>query len=328
MQTLTKTIKAMTITDFGNTNVFKESEISKPDPKGKEILVKVHATSANPVDCKIRKGMFGEMFKLPAILGFDVSGVIEAVGEKTSDFKIGDEVYYMPRINGTPGAYAEYHLIEESIVSKKPKNISHTDAAGFPLACGTAWDALIDRTKIKIGETILIHAGAGGVGSYAIQLAKLCGAYVYTTCSSKNFDLVKKLGADKIIDYKKEDFVETIMKDTNNKGVDVIFDTVGGETLAKSIDAAKPFARIASIVRDSRDLPMASLYMKNISLHFVFVQSNRYKLDTMRDLIEREQLKPVIDSVLPLSEAAVAHQKLEKGGVRGKIILNLTPQMD
>ena len=322
MQTLTKTMKAMTITSFGDANVFKESEMPKPELKGKEVLVKVHATSANPVDCKIRKGFFGEVFKLPVILGFDVSGVVEAVGEKVSDFKVGDEVYYMPRINGTPGAYAEYHLAEEEIISKKPKNISHEEAASFPLACGTAWDALIHRAKVKIGETILIHAGAGGVGVYAIQLAKLCGAYVYTTCSPKNFDLVKKLGADKIIDYKKEDFVEAIMKDTNNKGVDVIFDTVGGETLTKSIDAAKPFARIASIIRVSANLEQA--YHKNIALHFVFVQSNRQKLDVMHDLIKRGQLKPVIDSVLLLSEAATAHQKLEKGGVSGKIILKVT----
>ena len=254
MQTLTKTMKAMTIINFGETNVFKETEISKPEPEGKEILIKVHATSVNPVDYKIRKGMFGDMFKLPVILGFDVSGVIESVGKKVTDFKVDDEVYYMPRINGTPGAYAEYHLTEEEIVSKKPKNISHEEAASFPLACGTAWDALISRAKIKLGETVLIHAGAGGVGSYAIQLAKLCGAYVYTTCSPKNFDLVKKLGADKVIDYKKENFVDIIMNNTNNKGVDVIFDTVGGETLIKSIDAAKPFGRIASIVRIGANL--------------------------------------------------------------------------
>ena len=327
MQTLTKTMKAMTIIDFGDTSVFKKSEMPKPDLKnaetchGKSILVKVYATSANPVDYKIRKGLFGDMFKPPVILGFDVSGIVEAVGDKVTDLKCGDEVYYMPRINGTPGAYAEYHLAEEEIISKKPRNISHEEAASFPLACGTAWDALIDRTKIKIGETILIHAGAGGVGSYAIQLAKLCGCFVYTTCSPKNFDLVKKLGADKVIDYKKEDFVEVIRKETNNKGVDVIFDTVGGETLTKSIDAAKSFGRIASIVRVGASLEKA--YLKNISLHFVFVQSNRQKMDIIRDLIERGQLKPVIDSVLPLQDASKAHEKLEAGGARGKIVLKV-----
>ncbi len=322
MKTLTKTMKAMIIKDFGDTNVFAESETLKPEPRSKEILIKVHATSANPVDCKIRKGMFGSVFKLPTILGFDVSGTIEAIGEKVTDFKVGDEVYYMPRINGAPGAYAEYHIVEESIVSKKPRHISHEEAASFPLACGTAWDALIDRANIKIGETVLIHAGAGGVGAYAIQLAKLCGAYIYTTCSSKNHDLVKKLGADKVIDYKKEDFVEEIMKDTNNKGVDVIFDTVGGEVLTKSIEVSKPFGRISSIVRVNANLEQA--YLKNISLHFVFVQSNRKKLDIMANLIERGQLKPVIDSVLPLSQVIDAHKKLEAGGVRGKIVLRIT----
>ena len=319
MQTLKKTMKAMTITNFGGAEVFKESELEKPTPSGKELLVKVHATSVNPVDYKIRKGFFGPLFKLPAILGFDVSGVVEDIGEKVTDFKIGDEVYYMQRINGTHGAYAEYHLVEESIVAKKPKKISHEEAASFPLACGTAWDALIERAEVKIGETILIHAGAGGVGSYAIQLAKLCGAYVLTTCSNKNHDLVKKLGADVIIDYKKEDFVEAIKRETNGEGVDVIFDTIGGDILTKSIDAAKPFARIASIVRVEANLEKA--YLKNIALHFVFVQSNRRKLDVMKNLIERNQLKPVIDSVMPLSDVVKAHQKIEAGGVRGKIVL-------
>ena len=321
MQTLTNTMKAMTITSYGGTEVFKSSEMPKPMPKGRELLVKVHATSVNPVDYKIRKGMFGSMFLLPAILGFDVSGVVEDVGEKVVDFKIGDEVYYMPRINGTYGAYAEHHLTEEEIVSKKPKNISHEEAASFPLTCGTAWDALIERTKIKIGETVLIHAGAGGVGSYAIQLAKLCGAYIFSTTSSKNINFVKSLGADCVIDYKKEDFVEAVKRKTNGEGVDVVFDTVGGETLTKSIDAAKPFARIASIVRVGANLEKA--YLKNISLHFVFVQSNRHKLDIMCDLIERGQLKPVIDSVMSLSDVVKAHERIETGGVRGKIVLKV-----
>ena len=321
MRTLTKTMKAMIITNFSGTDVFRSQEVEKLIPKGKELLVKVYATSVNPVDYKIRKGMFGDMFKLPTILGFDVSGIVEEIGDKVTDFKIGDEVFYMPRINGTPGAYAEYHLADEKIVAKKPKNLSHHEAAAIPLACGTAWDALINRAKIKLGETVLIHAGAGGVGSFAIQLAKLCGAYVFTTCSNYNLDLVKQLGADCVIDYKKEDFVEVINSKTNGLGIDLVFDTVGGEVLTKSIEVLKPFGRIASIVRVGANLEKA--YLKNVDLHFVFVQSNRNKLDEIRNLVERKQLKPTIDSVLSLNEVKKAHEKLEKGGIKGKIVIDM-----
>lgn len=323
MKTLMKTMKAITITTWGGPEVFKLGEVPTPKPTGKELLVKVHATSVNPVDYKIRKNGTWARITLPAILGFDVSGVVEEIGEKVTDFKVGDEVYYLPKIYGSQGgSYAEYHLTDEKIVSYKPKNLSHIEAASIPLAGSTAWDALIERTKVKIGETVLIHAGAGGVGSLAIQLAKLCGAYVFSTCSTQNVDFVKKLGADRVIDYKKEDFVEVIMRETNNSGVDVVFDTVGGDTLTKSIDACKSFGRIASIVRVGASLEKA--YFKNISLHFIFVQSGRHKLDVMRSLIEQGQLKPVIDSVMPLSDVAKAHEKLEKGGVRGKIVLTDT----
>ena len=318
-------MKAMVITSYGGTDVFKEMEMPVEACHGKPLLlVKVYATSVNPVDYKIRKGGIPTGIKFPQILGFDVSGVVEAVGEKVCDFKVGDEVYYLPKILGWQGAYAEYHLVEEEIVSKKPFNLSHTEAAAIPLVGSTAWDALIERTKIKIGETVLIHAGAGGVGSIAIQLAKICGAYVFTTCSSHNHNFVKKLGADRVIDYKKENFVAVILKETNNLGVDIVFDTVGGETLTKSIQCTKIFGRIASIVRVPSNLEQA--FFKNITVHPVFVQSGRHKLDVIHDLIERGQLKPVIDSVMSLSDVAKAHEKLEKGGVRGKIILEVVRQ--
>src|SRR3989338_2247657 len=158
-------MKAMVITGNGDTSVFQEKEVPMPRPQGRELLVKVHATSVNPVDIKIRKGMIQTGIMFPQILGFDVSGVVAEVGDKVMDFKVGDEVYYLPRILGWQGAYAEYHLVEEEIVARKPSNLSHEDAAAIPLVASTAWDALIERAKIKMGESILIHAGAGGVGS-------------------------------------------------------------------------------------------------------------------------------------------------------------------
>lgn len=311
-------MKAMII---DNNKVLRIENVSRPMPHRKELLVKVCATSINPVDCKIKNGMIQTGVQLPQILGYDVSGIVEEIGEQVTDFKVGDEVFYLPRIIGWQGAYAEYHLVEESIVAKKPKNLSHIEIAAIPLACCTAWDALIERAQIKPGETILIHAGAGGVGSLAIQLAKLCGCYVFATCSSKNLDFVKNLGADIVIDYKSEDFVKTVLKNTNDEGVDIIFDTVGTDVLTKSIDATKNFGRISSIVRVGANLETA--YSKNISIHFVFVQSGRYKLDKIRDLIERKQIKPVIDSIISLQDIPYAHEKLEKGGIRGKIIVEI-----
>jgi len=314
-------MKAVTISNYGEPDVLKLTEVEKPRPSGKELLVKVYATSINPVDYKIRKGGIERGVAFPQILGFDVSGVIEEIGNLVTNFKPGDEVFYLPRIIGWQGAYSEYHLVEESIVAKKPLNISHIEAAGIPLVGCTSWDALIERTKIKLAETVLIHAGAGCVGSLAIQLAKACGCYVFSTCSNKNLDFVKKLGADRVINYKEEDFVKVILNETSNTGVDVVFDTVGSDTLTNSIEATKPFGRIASIVRVPANLEKA--FFKNITIHPVFVQSGRHKLDEIRKLIERGQIKPIIDSVIELKDIPRAHERIEKGGVKGKIIVKI-----
>lgn len=314
-------MKAVTISNYGEPNVLKLTEVEKPRPSGKELLIKVYATSINPVDYKIRKGGIQRGVDFPQILGFDVSGVVEEIGNLVTDFKPGDEVFYLPRIIGWQGAYSEYHLAEEPIVAKKPSNLSHIEAAGIPLVGCTSWDALIERTKIKLAETVLIHAGAGGVGSFAIQLAKACGCYVFSTCSSKNLDFVKKLGADRVINYKEEDFVKVILNETSNAGVDVVFDTVGSDTLTNSIEATKPFGRIASIVRVPANLEKA--FFKNITIHPVFVQSGREKLNEIRNLIERGRIKPVIDSVIELKDIPKAHERIEKCGVRGKIIVKV-----
>ena len=321
MKTMVNTMNSMVITGYGGTEVFKSNEMPKPVSKGKEVLIRVLATSVDPFDYKIRKGMINTGVNPPQILGFDVSGIVEEIGDKVTDFKIGDEVYYLPRIIGWQGAYAEYHLAEESIIAKKPCNLTYIEAASIPVAGCTAWDALIESIKLRLGDTALIHAGSGGVGSLAIQLAKLSGAYVFTTCSASNHDLVKKLGADRVIDYKKEDFVQVILKETNNEGVSAVFDTVGGDVFTNSLDVIKPFGRIASIVRIPAEIEKA--FFKNIDIYPVFVQSSRYKLDAIRNLIERKQLKPVIDSIMLLSDVVKAHKKIEAGGVRGKIVLEV-----
>jgi NADPH:quinone reductase len=181
-----ESMKAAVLTAFGDAEKFEIQTVPIPTLKANQVLVRVCATSINPVDYQTRRGDYKELVQLPAILGVDVSGVIEAIGEAVTDFKVGDNVYYSPQIFGESGSYAQYHVADAAIVALKPANLSHIEAASFPLAGGTAWDCLVTRGNLQVGETVLIHAGAGGVGSIAIQLAKAMGAYVFTTCSAEN----------------------------------------------------------------------------------------------------------------------------------------------
>ncbi|MDF5708194.1 MAG: zinc-dependent alcohol dehydrogenase family protein [Nostoc sp. S4] len=316
-------MKAMVITNFGSPEVFAETEVNKPTPRNNEVLVKVYATSVNPADCGMRQGSFGPRVKLPAILGFDVSGVVEAVGESVRDFQVGDEVYYAIAHEQGGGANAEYHVANESTIAKKPVNISHLEAASVPVAGGTAWAALITRANIKVGETVLIHGGAGGVGTFAIQIAKAAGAYVYTTCGSYDRDFVKSIGADRAIDYRNQDFINIIMQETNGQGVNVIFTTVGGEILAKSLAVTKADGRAVTITGVTGDLNFA--IFKNITVHFTHLDQTRPKLDALRTLIERGQIKPVVGKTFGFHQLAQAHKTLEEGGegVRGKIVVQV-----
>ena len=316
-------MKAMAIANFGGPEVFAECEIEKPTPGKNEVLVKVYATSVNPADCGVRQGFFGPRIKLPAILGYDASGVVEAVGENVKDFQVGDEVYYAIELMQGNGANAEYHVANESIIAKKPANLSYLEAASVPVAGGTAWAALIDRANIKIGETVLIHGGAGGVGSFAIQIAKAAGAYVYTTCGSYDVDFVKSIGADQVIDYRNEDFVNILMQATKGEGVDVAFTTVGGEVLAKSLIVTKAEGRAVTVTGIQGDLNLA--IGKNITVHFVHLDRPRSKLEALKRLIERGQVTPIIGMTFRLNQVAEAHQKLEQGGegVRGKIAIQV-----
>ena len=260
--------------------------------------------------------------KPPAVIGYDVSGVVEAVGAGVAGVVAGDEVYYSPEISGQWGSYAEYNAVDAAIVALKPANLSHTEAAGIPLTGCTAWDGLITKANLVVGETVLIH-GAGGVGSLAVQIAKAAGAFVLVVCSDYMVDLASELGADRAIDYKSEDFVAVVQQETDGLGVDVVFDTVGGNALARSIEVAKPYGRMVGIVRSAKgDWGMG--FGKNLTLYMTRFERMAYKLDALRVLIERGQLKPVIDSVLPLTDVAEAHRRLAAGGVKGKIVLDAT----
>jgi NADPH:quinone reductase len=314
-------MKAAVLTAFGGAESFEIKTVPKPVPKTDQVLVKVCATSINPVDYQTRRGDYKDLIQLPAIIGVDVSGTIETVGAAVTEFKVGDEVYYSPQVFGELGSYAQYHVADAAIVALKPVNLSHTEAACFPVAGGTAWNCLVIRGNLQVGETVLIHAGAGGVGSLAVQLAKAMGAYVFATCSSNNHNLVKELGADRAIDYKNEDYVEVIRQETTGLGVDLVLDTIGGKTIEHSLEIIRPFGRLVSIVDIAEPQSLLEAWGKNLTIHFVFTSQYRPKLDALTKLIERNQLRPVIDSILPWDRVVQAHQRLEQGGMQGEIVL-------
>ena len=314
-------MQAMIITAFGGPEVFQEREMPTPVPNATEVLVRIHATSINPVDYKIRAAGSWAGVTPPAIIGYDVAGVVEVVGAGVTAFKPGDEVFYTSQIFGKQGTYAAYHVVDESIITFKPRNLSFAEAASLPLAGCTAWDA-IEFMKICPGHTVLIHAAAGGVGSLAVQIAKASGARVIGTCRASNRDLVESLGVDCVIDYRAEDFSKAVLRETEGVGVDAVYDTVGGDTMARSIEAIKPHGRMVSIVNTTGNLNGA--YGKNLSLYLGFLERARAKMDVLRVMVERNQLRPVIDSILPLNQVAEGHRRLEEGGVRGKIVLNVT----
>ncbi len=313
-------MKAIIITAFGGPEVFQASDWPKPVPQVTEVLVRVHAAALNAVDYKIRRAGSWAGVKPPAVLGYDAAGVVEAVGAGVKAFKPGDAVFYSPSIWGGQGSYAEYQVSDESIVALKPKNLSFVEAAALPLAGMTAWDAM-EFLKPKPGSTVLVHAAAGGVGSLAVQMAKAAGARVLGTCRAGNLEFVKALGADVAIDYRAENFVTAVLRETDGEGVDGVYDTVGGNILACSIDVIKPYGRAVTCVNSTGDLGGAN--PRNISVYFGFMERARHKLDALRVMAERQQLRPVIDSVIPLSDVAEGHRRLEAGGVKGKIVLKV-----
>lgn len=313
-------MKAMIITAFGGPEVFQAADWPKPEPGATEVLVRIHAVALNPVDYKIREDGTWARVQPPAILGYDAAGVVEAVGASVKAFKPGDAVFYSPNIWGVPGACAEYHVVDESIVALKPANLSFDEAAALPLVGMTAWDAM-EFLQLRPGLTVLIHAAAGGVGSLAVQMAKASGARVLGTCRAQNRDLVRSLGVNVAIDYRAEDFAKAVLRETNGEGVDAVYDTVGNDAMARSIEVLKPYGRAMTCVGITGELYGA--LFKNVLLRYGFMERARHKLDTLSLLVERGQLRPVIDSIMPLAEVAEGHRRLQAGGLHGKIVLHV-----
>lgn len=321
-------MKAMVLTSFGGPEAFELIDVPKPVPNAGQVLVRVHATSINPLDYQVRRGDYSDYVPLPAITGHDVSGVVEDVGPGVTAFVAGDEVWYTPQIFDGQGSYAEYHVASASIVGKKPASLTHLEAASLSLAGGTALEALDVRAGLRVGESVLIHGGAGGVGHLAIQLAKALGAKVFTTVRKTNFDFARRMGADVLIDYENEDYIDVILRETEGRGVDVIFDTIGGDTLSRSPDALAQLGRIVSIVDTAQPQNLMQAWGKNASYHFVFTRQNRGKLDELNTLVERGQLRPNLGAVYALADISTAHAQLESpnNGVQGKVAIAVLEQ--
>lgn len=319
-------MKAIVLTRFGGIDAFEIRDVPVPAVGPRQIRVRVHATAINPLDYQIRRGDYASYVPLPAIIGYDVSGVVEERGAQVTEFERGDEVYYTPKIFGGAGSYAEQHVADVDLVARKPRNITHLEAASLTLVGGTVSEALVARANLTVAETILIHGGAGGVGTVAIQLAEAMGARVIATARRSNHEFVRALGADEVIDYTTVDAGSAVAELTDGRGVNVVFDTVGGDTLTRSASMLADGGRVVSIVDVAQPQNLIAAWGKNAAYHFVFTRQNRGKLDALTGLVERRLIKPVIGAVLPLASIGDAHALLEGGssrGLRGKVAIDV-----
>jgi len=332
-------MRAILMTSAGTTDVLQLHEIPLPQlPSAKHIRVKLAAAGVNPLDTKLRSKTLYYPDKLPAILGCDGAGLVESVGADVSRFNVGDAVYFCNGgIGDEPGCYAEYTTVHEDHVAAKPGKLGMSESAALPLVAITVWEALLDRVNLQAGQTILIHAGAGGVGYIAIQLARHLGARVAVTVSDEHkAAIVKDLGVEKIIQYRQQDFVAEALAWTDGRGADVVFDTVGGDTFLRSLHAACIYGKVVSLLSTPLSLADTQLArLRNLSLCYEMMVTpqltkqhgervrQRKILEQATALVDAGKLRVLVSKQLPLAEAAQAHQLIESGGVTGKIVLTM-----
>ncbi len=329
-------MRAMKITSFGGPEVFEEVQLPVPAVKEGHVLIKVMASSVNPVDTKIRSGMLEAIAPESGVLGFDVAGIVQEVGLGVTDFNEGDHVYGSPvGCKGTSGALAEYVLADADCLALMPEEMSFSDAAALPLVSITAWEGLYDRADVTRGQNVLIHAGAGGVGHIAVQLAVIAGANVFATVSTEaKAKLVKAMGATPIF-YQKQSVAEYVKKFTADQGFDLVVDTVGGENVAKCLEAVAVSGQVVSIsTRTTADL--SPLHAKGVSLHVVFMiipllyHKGRARhgeiLTEITALVEAGKIKPLLHpEQFSFGQVGAAHELQASGQAVGKIVLNVWP---
>lgn len=332
-------MKAVVMTESGASEVLEVRQIPDPEiQKSTEILVRLKAAGVNPIDVKLRSRGTFYPDRMPAVLGCDAAGIVEATGEAVENFRVGDEVYFCNSgIGAYPGNYAELAVVDEKFVAKKPTSLSFVEAAASPLVLITAWESLYDRGKLQPGQKVLIHAGAGGVGHVAIQLAKLQGTQVATTISSEEkAAFAKSMGADLII-FKNTDVAEQILNWTDGEGVDLAFDTVGGKVFYDSIPAVKVYGDLVTILEPDPsfgNLKVARLRNLRIGLELMLTpmmqgmeESQHDQANILRQcarLFDEGKLKIHLNQTFALEDAIEAHRLLEAGSMLGKIVLKIS----
>ncbi len=332
-------MKAFVVDRYGRKNGIRAGDMPVPELREDDVLIQIHAASVNPLDSKIRDGQFKLIlpYRLPLILGNDLAGTIVRVGSRVRRLKPGDEVYARPPKDRI-GTFAEFIAIKEDAVALKPKVLSMEEAASIPLVGLTAWQALVERAQLKKGQTVLVHAGSGGVGTFAIQLAKHLGATVATTASAANAGLMKQLGADVVIDYKKDDFAAVL------KDCDVVLDTQGGKTLEKSLQVLKPGGKLIGIAGPpdpefARQMGATwflraamrllsyrirkAARRRNVGYSFLFMRADGDQLTEIAKLVDAAAIKPVIDRIFPFESTREALAYVETGRAKGKVVINI-----
>ncbi|WP_206958368.1 NADP-dependent oxidoreductase [Trinickia acidisoli] len=332
-------MKAFVVDRYGRKNGVRAGDMPVPELHEDDVLIQIHAAGVNPLDSKIRDGEFKLIlpYRLPLILGNDLAGVVVRAGSRVRRFKAGDEVYARPPKDRI-GTFAEFIAISEDAVALKPETLSMEEAASIPLVGLTAWQALIERGQLKQGQKVLIHAGSGGVGTFAIQLAKHLGATVATTASAANAGLMKQLGADIVIDYRKDDFAAVL------KDCDVVLDTQGGDTLERSLQVLKPGGKLIGIAGppdpDFAEQMGASWFLKtamrflsyrirtaarrrDVGYSFLFMRADGGQLAQIAKLVDAAAIRPVIDRIFPFESTQEALAYVEAGRTKGKVVIKI-----
>ena len=333
-------MQALTFKRYGKSPDIGLADVPRPTPKADEVLVHVHAAGLNPIDNMIPTGMFKPVlhFQLPATLGSDLAGIVTEVGSNVTRFKPGDAVFASLFDLGT-GAIAEFAVVPESAAALKPANLDFVQAASIPMVGLTSWQALKERAHLRAGQKVFIPAGAGGIGTFAIQLAKHLGAKVGTTTSTGNVALVRSLGADEVVDYKKQEFENVL------RGYDAVLGTIRGDALEKSIGILTPGSKIVSLVgpldaafaRDRRlNIVLTCLFRlmsrkimrlakkRDVTYSFLFARPDGAQLAEIGKLLEQGHIRPVIDRVFPFEQAKEALAYLAQGHAKGKVVIKMT----
>ncbi|TDD47014.1 NADP-dependent oxidoreductase [Kribbella antibiotica] len=313
-------MRAINQKEFGGPEVLQLVEVDRPEPLPTEVLVRVHAAGVNPVDAKTRAGggVAGVLGELPFILGWDVSGVVEAVGHGVHTLKVGDEVYGMPWFPRAASAYAEYVTAPSRHFARKPSNLTHTEAAALPLAGLTAYQILTALADVQKDQRVLIHAAAGGVGHLAVQFAKALGAHVIGTASAAKHEWLRELGADELIDY-----TATAVEDATGD-IDVVVDLIGSETtLSQSIKVLKPGGLLVAVPSGTSPELLEAAKQAGVRVASYLVEPDGHALDEITELVESGAVRVEVEQVFPWTEVAAAHRAQESGRTRGKLVLEV-----